>query len=405
MKNKLVSELIKNHNDEQKIIDNYNLIVQTVEQNRDIHTLTIGKLKTILNSIGIAKNDIENHSQHIEQLDEVLSIELQALVGKLGSINTYDPIELEPIFKAGLTLLSKPDKMEIFKTSLLDAIKEPIPPGLEFPYSGEAKIKLRAGVPTIIGAYTGIGKSSVMINLAYYYYNYEPTVKQWIYSLEMSASDIAVNLLQVHLETNKKYDTQETNFYSVKTNYSEHTDTLKEIEERITVFTNDRKTNFIGIEEIELRVEYAAATNTLPSIIYIDYLQIISPEDSSLDARMQIINIMGRLTQLAKKYKFYLVILAQANRASVEPKTTGAGLYIKAPDMNTLQESSFIEQASGLVVMLGRIYTGKSSNDDYMEFKVEKNRFGASRMSNFYEIIKESKTIKRKVIDDLDLKK
>lgn len=374
----------------------------------DIDNDNITKLKKIVGYVCECAPEIYNDMESIIYREEVHNIELQNLLFQLNQIDTNDKNLLQSILISALKIIEEPERIDIFNTSLVDAVQEPIPQGLIFPYGGpDNKIKLRAGVPTIIGAYTGIGKSSVMLNLAYHYYKNDPKIKQWIYSLEMSASDMAVNLIQLYLEDNKKYTNEKIDYYTIKTNNEQYLNQLKSFQNRITVFTNDKKTVRINISEIETKIHYSFAMGTLPDIIYIDYLQIVSSEgfDGPYDARREMIDTMGRLTQLAKKYKFYLVILAQANRAGVLVDTIKIGSYLKAPDMNTLQESSFIEQASGLVVMLGRIYI-KDSKEDALELKVEKNRFGASRISNFYTIIKESKKIEQlKEIEEEDLKK
>jgi len=60
--------------------------------------------------------------------------------------------------------------------------------------------------------------------------------------------------------------------------------------------------------------------------------------------------------------------------------------------MGSLQESSFIEQTAGLVLMLGRVYL-KEKDYDILEVSIEKNRYGSSRIKTYYRIDKVSRLI------------
>lgn len=404
-----------NENDRKKF-DAYKALIETLNT-VNFDSIDTRKFKGILANLTLSTTEIQEHTKTIEHRSDIYRVELAKIIDLI--IDTRytmgDPKEYEPQLRAVLSLIEDPTRFDISPTSLIHAIQKPIPDGILFPYAAEHTIKLRAGVPTIIGAYTGIGKSSVMLNMVYKYYKEnleleerkknsnditkEP-LKQWIYSLEMSSTDIATYLLQLHIQDNRKYDTDKTDGYTVYREWKQYEKELSSLNEYITVYSNDNRIDQISIREIEVRLEYAAATNTLPDILYIDYLQIIEQEkvkDPNQDRRFQIIDIMGRLAQIAKKYKIYLVLLSQANRAGVDIKTLKdnsnyQGTRFPAPSMGSLQESSFIEQVAGLVLMLGRTYL-KDKDFDILEVSIEKNRYGSSRINTFYCIDKVSRLI------------
>lgn len=379
-------------------------------------TTNTRKLDAIIQNVSRTLPELQEYTKSIEHKVNITDIELSTILLSIqkGFMENIDPKEYQHLFRAGLGLIESPEQFDITRTSLIDAIQKPIPDGIIFPYAGEQTIKIRAGVPTIIGAYTGIGKSSVMLNMVYNYYKQgleleelkkknkditkEP-LKQWIYSLEMSSTDIAVYLLQLLIQDNRTYTSEKTDGYTVYKNWKKYEKELNSLNESITVYSNDNRIDQISIKEIEVRLGYAAAINTLPDIVYIDYLQIVELEkqnDPNQDRRFQIIDIVGRLAQIAKKYKIYLVLLSQANRAGVDISSLKDSMYqgtrFPAPSMGSLQESSFIEQTAGLVLMLGRVYL-KEKDFDILEVSIEKNRYGSSRINTFYCIDKVSRLI------------
>lgn len=408
----IIQEVFKG-NDKEKLIDYKENIVNELNK-IDLDQTSVKKLDAILEKVGSIHTELKEHTKTVTYRENVHSLELNNVLNKIREnlLKEIDPIKYEHLFRAGLRLIEAPETYDIKPTSLIDAIQKPVPDGLPFMYAGENNVKIRAGVPTVIGAYTGIGKSSLMLNMAYSYYKIGTNEKddrkklsQWIYSLEMPDTDIAVSLLQLNIkdELNKsKVDPEKHNMflnsYIVHKHWEQHAEQLFEINSRITVFNNDNRTKNTTIKEIETRLQYAKATETLPDIVYIDYLQIIGIEkqEQGQDRRYEIIDIMGRLAQLAKMYNIFLVILSQANRGGVDSSqiniTNNNGYYSKAPSMSSLQESAFIEQTAGLVIMVGRAYLKIGSND-ILEVSIDKNRYGASRIQTYYDIDKISRSI------------
>ena len=82
-------------------------------------------------------------------------------------------------------------------------------------------------------------------------------------------------------------------------------------------------------------------------LIVIDYLQLITPEDKSVNRNEQIGSITRRLKMLAKELQIPIIALSQLNR-EVEKR---AG---QKPQLSDLRESGSIEQDADVVLLLHR---------------------------------------------------
>lgn len=404
----------------QEFIDKVNEITEPfkkfINDPDSITTRDINKLKVATTKVP----ELEKCYSEISKGSSVYDIELPQFIKLLTEENNKPTLDIKKVQEYSLhinRMISHPLEYENYNTDYIKAISEPIPEGIIFPYSEKGTrnekdtIKLRSGLPTVIGAYSGVGKSSIMINLIYHYYieslkesnSGKKINRQWVYSLEMTTADILIKLIQMKLSSENK---TVPDVYETRKNYTNYIDFLKEIEDKIKIYSNDKKTEFISIDTIETQIDSAYLTNSLPDIVYIDYLQIISSKNNPTDMRLQIMDTMGRLTQLAKKYKFVLIVLAQANRTGsgkkeiyYEDPQKGKieGYYKECPGMEKLQESSFIEQSAGVVLTLGRYIIMDKNFNDIIEISIEKNRFGISNHSYKYRIDKTSGFISKVV--------
>jgi len=259
----------------------------------------------------------------------------------------------------------------------------------------DEKFFLMSGLPTIIGGYTAIGKTTFTINMAYYFMT--KNVRQQFYSLEMSGESLAIKLLRIAV-TNKNYSECDFIYYDHKlTEFvyegkgelrEKYVSLLKEISNNIEILGNNI-TSELTIDAIEDDIRMCYTMGTLAEIVYIDYAQLIRQSDKSniVDPRHRIIEVMGKLTTLAKKYNFALVLISQTNRADTSAnkyETKEDTIFVKAPNLFSLAESSSIEQNAGLVITVGREKTG--STYDYLHLSIEKNRFGSSGKDIFVSI-------------------
>src|SRR5208283_6065388 len=82
-------------------------------------------------------------------------------------------------------------------------------------------------------------------------------------------------------------------------------------------------------------------------IIFIDYLQLIEPDNRRDSRQEQVANISRRLKFLARELEIPVIALAQVNRSSEDRQD-------HRPRLADLRESGSIEQDSDTVLMLHR---------------------------------------------------
>lgn len=106
-------------------------------------------------------------------------------------------------------------------------------------------------------------------------------------------------------------------------------------------------------------------------IIYVDYLQIIRPENPRENQTQAVGQISGDLKRMAKEFGCPVVCLSQLSRA-VEQRPD------KRPIMSDLRDSGNIEQDADVIAFLYRddYYDKESENKDVLEMIVAKHRNG-----------------------------
>lgn len=125
-------------------------------------------------------------------------------------------------------------------------------------------------------------------------------------------------------------------------------------------------------------------------IAFIDYLQLMSSNDSNDSLYRQITDMTKRLKKLAKKLKIPIVLLAQLNRSSVSEK--------RAPQLHDLRDSGSIEQDADVVMMLEKKEDESDFYSSRINMYIRKNRGGLGgdiciklrsnrNYTNFYETI------------------
>jgi len=123
-------------------------------------------------------------------------------------------------------------------------------------------------------------------------------------------------------------------------------------------------------------------------IIFIDYLQIMNPNNSAKTMRENIVNLSRELKQVARKTKIPIVAISSINRSYAARES-------KKPVLSDLKESSQIEFDAGLVLLLHRESLFREANiadgenpeefEKLAEVLISKNRFGIDNVSiDFY---------------------
>lgn len=105
-------------------------------------------------------------------------------------------------------------------------------------------------------------------------------------------------------------------------------------------------------------------------VVYIDYLQLIQPENAKAPRQEQVATISRRLKGLARELGIPIVCLAQLNR-EVESRSNGT------PRLSDLRESGAIEADADMVFLLHRPeMTSETDRANEIDIIVAKNRNG-----------------------------
>lgn len=161
-----------------------------------------------------------------------------------------------------------------------------------------------------------------------------------LFSLEMSAPELAERLLCIHARLNghklRKGDLGEV---------EQHALTAASVElKQAKIFIDDVAGRTMSqIAAISRRVSRRYGLG----LVVIDYLQLIESDDKGLPREQQIASITRRLKFLAKDLDIPVIALAQLNRG-VEQRED------KRPKLSDLRESGAIEQDADIVMFLHR---------------------------------------------------
>lgn len=151
---------------------------------------------------------------------------------------------------------------------------------------------------------------------------------------------------------------------------------------------NSGKLNIFEVSEtstvsrIEDRLAMLASADSLPSVVVIDYLQLIAPEDTKSSREQQVATMSRRLKLMALTFKVPVILLSQLNRDSEKND--------RRPRMSDLRESGSIEQDADRVWLLYPDPDSVSAPDSpsvAVMIEQAKNRNGQSgvrQVANFY---------------------
>jgi DnaB-like helicase C terminal domain len=240
------------------------------------------------------------------------------------------------------------------------------PEGIPLPERfGEAVrgIFIPRGVPTFIGAYSGIGKTRTLMNLVY-----DTLVARrisWFFTHEMTPGQLWILLCGIWL--NLKHG-KSPRFADVKKAVRDGDETVFDFidhAEKYIRFVD--ASGFCASRIVEAYELLWAQTEQDPDTVFIDYLQIVRPEPElrGNERRQQVIETVERITEKAKRTNAAWIIAAQTNRSSHQRRSG------ETPDHSSFQESAAIEQNAGLTIMLSR--TGETER---LRINIPKNRFG-----------------------------
>lgn len=228
----------------------------------------------------------------------------------------------------------------------------------------------------VIGARPSAGKSAFMGQLAM---NMAANGKKvGIVSLEMSNNEIAGRLAAI--DTDVDFATVFRNLFRDDNDRQKFYNRVSAHTSEMSIFVSDATK--VNPTDIRAKADKLKASKGL-DFLFIDYLQLISADQSSNKTRENVVSEISRSCKLmAKELNIPVCELCQLNRASTHRK--GEDRY---PNLGDLRESGSIEQDADVVMFIHRDWavgitqdeTG-GSTEDKADLIVRKWRNGASNL-------------------------
>lgn len=209
------------------------------------------------------------------------------------------------------------------------------------------------GQMIVLAARPSVGKTSLAMNFAETaaipFPKKGQAHKTLVFSLEMTADDIAMRLLCCRARVNMK---------RLRDGFAneEEQRALAESAQQIKnapLWLDD--TSGIKITELRAKARRVHAKEPL-GLVVIDYLQLIAGADPRAPREQQIADISRNIKGMAKELNIPVVVLSQLNRESEKEK--------RDPRLSDLRESGAIEQDADVVFILHRPKKSNDSEDD-----------------------------------------
>lgn len=197
----------------------------------------------------------------------------------------------------------------------------------------------------ILAARPSMGKTSFALNIAENASMPKngPGVPVLVFSLEMSAAQLAVRMLCSRARVSMKLLRD-----GLLSRNGEETQRMLHAADEFSkapLYIDD--SSHLTIMELRAKARrLAARLGGKIGLIMVDYLQLLSPTDPQVPREQQVSEISRGLKALAKELSVPVIVLSQLNRASEKESRT--------PRLSDLRESGSIEQDADVVLMLAR---------------------------------------------------
>ena len=212
----------------------------------------------------------------------------------------------------------------------------------------------------VLAARPGVGKTSLALNIAHNVaVDHGRAVA--VFSLEMSAMELCERLMcsQARVSSHKLRTSRLSGEEMAKLV------TAAGVLEKADIFIDDSS----DLNMFELRAKARRLfSKTPPSLIIVDYLQLMAGDSRAESRQQEVANISRSLKQLARELEVPVIAVSQLNRA---PESSASG----EPHLSHLRESGAIEQDADLVLFLYEDQSDPASKG-VVKLKVAKNRHG-----------------------------
>jgi replicative DNA helicase len=221
---------------------------------------------------------------------------------------------------------------------------------------------------TIVGARPSVGKTALMLNLILNGIRKDPNSHHTVFSIEMSAEQLLERMAAAFARIPQSALKARSLNGEQWTKFTEAIGYLSNA--NITIHDDE------NITTSQMRADMRAIMREFPErnhIMYVDYLTIISPDDSSMPRVQQLGQIGKDLKGIAKKLEIPVISLAQLSRG-VEGRSD------KRPSMSDLRDSGELEQIADMIILLYRddYYDRETENKNIIELIIDKQRDGAT---------------------------
>ena len=207
---------------------------------------------------------------------------------------------------------------------------------------------LKSSEMIVIAARPSVGKTSLAMNIveniSFSHKNINNPKNILVFSLEMSASSLAMRLICGKAKVNMN----DLRKGFVAKNYAEKLNEISQQFQQAPIWVDD--TSGLSINQIRAKARRVKSRNGL-SLIVIDYLQLISGDRYSSSRENEISVISRGLKSMAKELEVPVIVLSQLNRDSEKEK--------RDPRLSDLRESGSIEQDADIVMLLGKERKGE----------------------------------------------
>ena len=230
----------------------------------------------------------------------------------------------------------------------------------------------------VLAARPSMGKTSLVLNFieaaALPPHGKREPVPTLLFSLEMSASQIAVRMLCAHARV--KMDMLRQGLISSQSEDTARLGQSATALKAAPIYIDD--SSQISIMELRAKARRVHSRLKLSKrglgLIVVDYLQLVAGTDPRVPREQQVAEISRGLKALAKELDVPVIVCSQLNRASEKENRT--------PRLSDLRESGSIEQDADVVLMLSRPRDANDSDERYQvardlaELTVAKQRNG-----------------------------
>ena len=207
---------------------------------------------------------------------------------------------------------------------------------------------LKSAEMVVIAARPSVGKTSLAMNIveniAFSHKYINNPKNTLVFSLEMSASSLAMRLICGKAKVNMN----DLRKGFVAKNYAEKLNEISQQFQQAPIWVDD--TSGLSINQIRAKARRVKSRNGL-YLIVVDYLQLISGDRYSSSRENEISVISRGLKSMAKELEVPVIVLSQLNRDSEKEK--------RDPRLSDLRESGSIEQDADIVMLLGKQRKGE----------------------------------------------